>query len=85
MALLPLVGGGAQAAEWRVTRIVAPARVLALDTVAGAPRVNAGGLWYGLALDKGAVTLRFIDAPPPPKPPDGVLPGGRVVTGTMTS
>ena len=82
MALLPLVGGGAQAAEWRVTRIVAPARVLALDTVAGAPRVNAGGLWYALALDKGAVTLRFIDAPQPAKPPDGVLPGGRVVAGT---
>ena len=33
------------------TRIVTPARVLAIDTVDGEPRVNAGGLWYALALE----------------------------------
>ena len=39
----------AQAADWHIERVNAPARVNAIETVAGEARVNAGGLWYKLA------------------------------------
>jgi hypothetical protein len=35
----------AQAAEWRVSHVDAPARVSGIETVAGETQVNAGGLW----------------------------------------
>jgi hypothetical protein len=71
----------AQAAEWRADRIVAPARVIALETVGGDVRVNAGGLWYKLAAAGGKLSLTFIDTPPQPKLPDGALPDGQVAAG----
>jgi FG-GAP-like repeat len=76
------VAGTAQAAEWRLQRVNTPARVYAVDTVDGQPRVNAGGLWYRIAIEGGRVALRFIDAPARPKPPEGALPDGRVAIGT---
>ncbi len=70
------------AAEWRVSRVNAPARVTAIETVAGQAQVNAGGLWYRIVLDGEHVSLAFIDTPAKPKLPDGALPDGHVATGT---
>jgi FG-GAP-like repeat len=71
----------AQAAEWRVQQIDAPARVFGLQTVDGQVRINAGGLWYRVVLDGGKVSLQFIDAPAKPKLPEGALPDGHVAIG----
>jgi hypothetical protein len=71
----------AQAAEWHVRRVDAPARVTAIDTVGGQVRAAAGGLWYAVARAGGKVSLKFIDYPAGPKPPEGALPDGRVATG----
>jgi hypothetical protein len=71
----------AQAAEWRVQPIDAPARVTAIDTVGGQVRVEAGGLWYAIKRKDGKVSLDFIDTPAKPKLPEGALPDGRVTTG----
>ncbi len=72
----------AHAEGWRVERIDAPARVTAIETVAGQVRVMAGGLWYALKRDDGKVTLDFIDTPAAPaKLPEGALPDGQVATG----
>ena len=70
------------ATEWRVERVNAPARVNAIETVAGDVRVNAGGLWYKLAPAGGKLSLTFIDAPPKPEQPGGMLPDGKVATGS---
>ena len=72
----------AQAAEWRVSHVNTPARVSAIETVAGQAQVNAGGLWYKIELKGERVSLVFIDTPARPKPPDGALPDGKVATGT---
>jgi hypothetical protein len=72
----------AQAAEWRVSHVNTPARVNAIETVAGETRVNAGGLWYKIELKGERVSLNFIDTPARPKPPDGALPDGKVAAGT---
>jgi hypothetical protein len=72
----------AQAAEWRLQKVNAPARVMAVETVKGQVRVNAGGLWYRLALAGDRPALTFIDKPDKPEHPDGALPDGRVATGT---
>lgn len=70
------------AAEWRVQKIDTPARVTAIETVDGQVRVNAGGLWYRIALqDQGGMLSFFDDMPPKPKAPDGALRDGRVVAG----
>ncbi|HEX5213596.1 MAG TPA: VCBS repeat-containing protein [Pseudolabrys sp.] len=72
----------AQAAEWRIERVNAPARVLAVETVAGEVRVNAGGLWYKLTAAGGKASLAFIDTPPKAERPEGALPDGKVATGS---
>lgn len=74
--------GAAHAAEWRVQKIDTPARVAAIDTVDGKVRVMAGGLWYQLALAGEQTKLTFLDALPMPERPEGILPDGRIVTGT---
>ncbi|MGH6727434.1 MAG: FG-GAP repeat domain-containing protein [Pseudolabrys sp.] len=74
--------GMAQAAEWRLVRVNAPARVSAIETVDGKAQVNAGGLWYKIALAGEHVSLKFIDTPAHPKLPDGALPDGHVATGS---
>ena len=45
-------------------------------------RVNAGGLWYSLAIDGKRAQLDFIDRVPKPKLPAGALPDGRIAIGT---
>jgi hypothetical protein len=70
-----------QAAEWRVSHVSAPARVSAIETVAGQAQINAGGLWYKVVLAGDKISLAFIDAPVTPKLPDGALPDGKVATG----
>jgi len=71
----------AQAAEWRVTRVNAPARVTAIETADGQAQVNAGGLWYRIVLAGEKITLSYIDTPAQPELPDGALPDGKVATG----
>jgi hypothetical protein len=71
----------AQAAEWRVSHVDAPARVSAIETVAGKTQVNAGGLWYKIVLASERISLAFVDAAAKPKPPDGALPDAKVATG----
>ena len=72
----------AQAAEWRVERVNVPARVSAVETIAGEVRVNGGGLWYKLAATGDKLSLVFLDAPPQPEHPAGALPDGKVATGS---
>ncbi|HEY1475892.1 MAG TPA: VCBS repeat-containing protein [Pseudolabrys sp.] len=79
--LLAAWAGTAQAAEWRVQMVNVPARVGAIQTVAGVAQVNAGGLWYKLAIAGENVSLAFIDTPAPPALPDGALPDGKIATG----
>ena len=75
------VAGVSQAAEWRAQRIDTPARVMAVETVDGKARVNAGGLWYAIPFADGKIKLPFIDAPATADPPQGALPDGRIVLG----
>ena len=70
------------AAEWRVQPIDTPARVTAIETVDGQVRVNAGGLWYRVALQDHSATLSFFDRPARPKNPDDAVRDSRVATGT---
>jgi hypothetical protein len=71
----------ALADDWRVQRIDTPARVQAIETVAGQVQVNAGGLWYRVVLNDKDATLNFIDRPMRPKNPDGAVPDGRIAMG----
>jgi len=71
-----------QATEWHVQRIDTPARVIAIETVEGKVRVNAGGLWYRIMLAGEHAKLDFIDAPAKPPRPDGALADGHITTGT---
>lgn len=71
----------AQAADWHIERVNAPARVNAIETVAGEARVNAGGLWYKLTAAGDTLSLAFIDTPALPRLPEGALPDGKVATG----
>jgi hypothetical protein len=70
----------AQAAEWRVSHVDAPARLSAIETVAGETQVNAGGLWYKIVLAGDKISLAFVAAAAQPKPPDGALPDAKVAT-----
>jgi hypothetical protein len=72
----------ALAAEWRLQRASAPARIVALTTVDGAVQVNAGGLWYRVILDGGRIAFKFVDAPARPALLDTALPDGKLATGT---
>jgi hypothetical protein len=81
VALLALCAAAAQAEEWRITRVNAPARVTGIVTVGGEVRAMAGGLWYAVRRNDGSVTLDFVDTPPRLKLPDGALPDGHVATG----
>jgi hypothetical protein len=80
-ALFAFAGAG-HAAEWRVQQVNTPARVTAIETVGGKTQVNAGGLWYSLAIDGKRAQLDFIDRVPKPKLPAGALPDGRIAIGT---
>lgn len=79
--VLLLSVGGAQAAEWRVQIVKAPARVTAIDPTYDA-RVDAGGLWYRLVLEGAEARLAYIDKSAQPDTPDNALPHGRVAVGT---
>lgn len=74
--------GAAQAAEWTLQKLDSPARVMAIETVGGDVRVNAGRLWYRLSLATGKPALTFIDDVPKPAMPEGALPDSRVAMGT---
>jgi hypothetical protein len=73
--------GGADAADWQVQKINAPARVAAVETVGGQVQVNAGGLWYEVSIAGDKATLKFIDSPRKPQLPEGALPDSKVATG----
>jgi hypothetical protein len=81
-ALAWLPSAPSQAAEWRLQQVNAPARVNAIDTLDGQTQLDAGGLWYKIALADGRVALNFVDLPGRPKPPEGALPDGRIAGGT---
>ncbi len=72
----------AQAGEWKVETIEAPARVTSIETADGAVRVIAGGLTYRVVLDGKQAALAFVDQAAEIEPPEGALPDGRVATGT---
>jgi hypothetical protein len=72
----------ADAGEWRVQPIDTPARVTAIENEDGQVRVNAGGLWYRVALQDQSATLSFFDRPARPKNPDDAVRDTRVATGT---
>jgi len=74
--------GAGHAAEWRVSQVIVPARVNAIETVAGLVRVNAGGLWYRIAFAGDTISLTFIDMPPHPARPEGALPDGHIADGS---
>jgi hypothetical protein len=77
-----LAAGASQAAEWRVQRVDTPARVSAIETVAGQAQVNAGGLWYRIVIGGEQAKLEFIDRAAEAKLPEDALPDGRMATGT---
>ena len=81
LALLACIAT-AHASEWRVQPIDTPARVTAIETVDGQVRVNAGGLWYRVALQEHSATLSFFDRPARPKNPDDAVRDSRVAIGT---
>jgi hypothetical protein len=65
-----------------VQRVTAPARLTAIETVGGNVRVNAGGLWYQLAMSGGRIAFKFLEPPSKRQLPEGALPDGRIATGT---
>ena len=75
------LGTSAHANDWRVQRVDTPARIAVIDTVDGRAAINAGGLWYGVAMDGANAKLVFIEMPARPVPPAGALPDGHVATG----
>lgn len=77
-----IAAGPAAAADWRVQRIDAPARVSALETIGGEVRIQAGGLWYAIIRENGRLSLRFVEGFAHPKLPPAALPDGRVATGS---
>ena len=72
----------AHSAEWRLSQVNVPARVGAIATVDGQAQINAGGLWYKIALADERISLAFIDTPTAPPRPDGALPDGQVAVGS---
>jgi hypothetical protein len=81
--VISIGSAGAQAAEWRAQRVDTPARVTAIETTDRQARINAGGLWYRVALNGTQATLAFVDAPRArPDNPTGALADGHVVSGS---
>jgi hypothetical protein len=76
-----VAAAAAQAAEWQVQRIDTPARVTEIETIDGQARVNAGGLWYRIALGNEQAKLDFLDRSVQPKLPEGALPDGHIAVG----
>jgi hypothetical protein len=79
-----VLSGAGHAAEWRVQRVDAPARVTEIATVGGKVHVMAGGLWYRLDLaGNKRPRLVFIDTAPKPGPvlSENALPDGRIAVG----
>jgi hypothetical protein len=76
-----LSAGGAQAGEWQVQTVRAPARVTAIDPT-GDARIDAGGLWYRLSLEGANTRLTYIDESAKPETPENALPHGRIAVGT---
>jgi FG-GAP-like repeat len=79
LAVIALTSAG-HAAEWRLQKVNTPARAIGLETVGDQIRIDAGGLWYRLVVDGDNASVRFIDGSPKPKPPEGALPDGKIVT-----
>lgn len=75
-------GGAASAGEWRAEAVDTPARITAIETIDGKPRVVAGGLWYDLDMSGAKPRLVFIDEPRRAPLPENALPGSIVATGT---
>jgi hypothetical protein len=81
VAMALLLALPAQAAEWHVERIDAPARVTGISIVDGQVRAYIGGLWYLVTRKDGKVSVAFQDDIPWPKAPAGALPDGRLAVG----
>ena len=80
-ALLLLCTSGAQAADWQVQKVPAPARITAIDPSRSA-RINAGGLWYELVVKDSQARLAYDGDEPKQEMPENALPHGRIVVGT---
>lgn len=80
--LVMLAASGAQAADWTVQTVRTPARVNAIETVGNAAEIEAGGLWYRLAIGPKGPFLTFLDTGPDFALPEGALPDSRVATGS---
>lgn len=63
VALL-FVPHAAQAEEWQVQKVAAPARVMAVESSDNEVRINAGGLLYRLTFDGTHAGFSFIDKAP---------------------
>ena len=79
-----LVANGtlAHAGEWRADVVDTPARVTAIETLYGKPRVVAGELWYDIDLSGAEPRLVFLDEPHRSPLPENALPGSTIATGT---
>ncbi len=79
-----LVANGtlAHAGEWRADVVDTPARVTAIETLYGKPRVVVGELWYDIDLSGTEPGLVFLDEPHRPPLPENALPGSTLATGT---
>lgn len=71
------------AAEWRINRVDAPARVSGIETVDGQVRAYTGGLWYVIARHGEGAAVTFRDRMPWPKLPDGALPDSKMAVGQL--
>lgn len=78
-----LIASPALAAEWRVNRVDAPARVSGIETVDGQVRAYTGGLWYIVARNAEGLAVTFRDRMPWPKVPDGALPDSKMAVGKL--
>jgi hypothetical protein len=79
--LVFFVASAVHAAEWRLQRVDAPARVTGIETVNGEVRAYTGGLWYVVTGKDGDTSLGFKDTLKWPKLPDGALPDSKPAVG----
>lgn len=80
-AFLVLCTGAAQAAEWQVQKVPAPARVNAIDPSRDA-RIDAGGLSYKLVVKDRQPRVAYGGDEAAPELPENALPHSRVAVGT---